>query len=106
MWAALPPTSPRLTEDAHRPYFLWWTTTTIAELRARIVDPDPDVRAYWVGAVLREANSRDVWLFVSPAMIRALWDRLPRHLGRSRAMWAYVLGLPDHPWPPRNASSR
>jgi hypothetical protein len=43
---------------------------------------------------------RDVWLFVIPGMIRAAWDRLQRHLGRSRAMWAYLLELTDTPWPP------
>lgn len=97
----LPPTSSELLDDNHRPYFLWWTTATTAELRKRLEDPDPEVRAYWMGALLREANSRDVWIFVTPEMIRASWDRLQRHLGRSRAMWAYLLGLPDLQWPPR-----
>jgi hypothetical protein len=44
------------------------------------------VRAYWMGALLREANTRDVWLFVTPDAIRASWDRVHRHLGRTRAM--------------------
>lgn len=100
MLAPLPPTSSSLTDDRHRPYFLWWTTATVGDLRARLSDPDPEVRAYWTGALLREANTRDVWLFVTPAAIRASWDHLQRHLGRSRAMWAYLLGLPDRPWPP------
>lgn len=103
MLASLPPTSRELTDSGHRPYFLWWTDATVADLRARLADPDPDVRAYWMGALLREANTRDVWLFVDPQMIRGLWDRLQRHLGRSRAMWAYLLQLPDEPWPPRRA---
>ncbi|MBI3400151.1 MAG: hypothetical protein HY048_01925 [Acidobacteria bacterium] len=96
----LPPTSPLLTDGAHRPYFLWWTTATIADLRAALDHSDPEVRAYWMGALLREANTRDVWLFVTPGMIRAAWDRLQRHLGRSRTMWAYLLDMPDTPWPP------
>ena len=100
MLAALPPTSLSLADAAHRPYFLWWTTTTVGELRAHLADADPDVRAYWIGALLREANTRDVWLFVTPRDIREVWDRLPRHLGRWRSMWAYLLGLPDRPWPP------
>lgn len=100
MLAALPPTSAALTDATHHPYFLWWTSTTVAEFRARLADPDPDVRAYWMGALLREANTRDVWVFVTPATIRQGWDRLQRHLGRSRRMWAYLLGLPDRPWPP------
>lgn len=100
MTGPLAPTSALLLDQTHRPYFLWWTETTIAEFRARLTDPDPDVRAYWMGALLREANTRDTWLFVTPAMIRASWDRLQRHLGRSRAMWAYLLDLPEAPWPP------
>ncbi len=49
-----------------------------------------------------EANTRDVRLFVEPAEIRALWPRLIRHLGRSRDMWAWLLGLPSPEWPPRS----
>lgn len=86
-------------EGSHRPYFLWWTKNSVADLRAHLEDADPEVRAYWMGALLREANTRDVWLFVTPEMIRASWNRLQRHLGRSRAMWAYLLELPDRPWP-------
>jgi hypothetical protein len=102
----LPPTSASLTDDGHYPYFLWWTRTTVGELRRHLADPDPNVRAYWLGALLREANTRDVWLFVTPATIRAMWGRLQRHLGRSRAMWAFLLGLPDEPWPPRQPAPR
>jgi hypothetical protein len=32
----LPPTSAALREDATRPYFLWWTETTVGELKAQI----------------------------------------------------------------------
>ena len=103
MIGPLPPTSPALMEDSHCPYFVWWTKANVADIRAHLDDRDPEVRAYWMGALLREANTRDVWLFVTPDMIRASWDRLQRHLGRSRAMWAYLLDLPDRPWPPVDA---
>jgi hypothetical protein len=103
MSARLPPTTELLREDSHRPYFLWWTTATVGDLRAHLNDPDPEVRAYWMGA-LREANTRDVWLFVTPEMIRGTWTRLQRHLGRSRAMWTYLLDLPITTWPPRRAT--
>jgi hypothetical protein len=106
MLSTLPPTSAALADDRTRPYFLWWTTATVRDLRRFLEDPDPDVRAYWLGALLREANTRDVWLFVTPGHIRASWDRLQRHLGRSREMWAYLLELPDEPWPPPDARSR
>lgn len=98
----LPPTSPALLDDATRPYFLWWTDATVGELKRRLADPDLDVRAYWMGALLREANSRDVWLFVTSDEVRALWPRLLRHLGRSREMWGWLLGLPAE-WPPPEA---
>ena len=103
MIASLPPTSLALMQDSHRPYFLWWTEENVGDLRAHLADADPEVRAYWMGALLREANTRDVWLFVTPDMIRASWDRLQRHLGRSRAMWGVLLDLPDRPWPPPDA---
>ncbi len=99
----LPPTSPELDTPDARPYFLWWLDATVADLRARLADPDPAVRAYWMGALLREANSRDVWLFVTPAEIREHWDLLLRHLGRHRDMWAWLLGLPAPVWPPAEA---
>jgi hypothetical protein len=102
MPGSLPPPSATLSDDRTRPYFLWWTDATVGEFRARLADPDPDVRTYWMGALLREANTRDVWLFVTPDVIRASWSRLQRHLGRSRSMWAYLLDLPDEPWPPRS----
>ena len=83
----LPPTSPSLLDGNTRPYFLWWT----------------EVRAYWMGALLREANTRDVWLFVTPEDIRRIWLRLARYLGRARAMWAFLLELPCPAWPPPEA---
>lgn len=96
----LPPTSASLLDDTARPYFLWWTGATIGELKQHLASPDPEERAYWMGALLREANSRDVWLFVRPDEIRALWPRLIRYLGRSRQMWAWLLQLPQPEWPP------
>ncbi len=99
----LPPTSPDLLEPGTRPYFLWWTDATVGDLRRSLADGDPEIRSYWMGALLREANTRDVWLFVQPAEIRALWAQLIRHLGRSRGMWAYLLGLPAPVWPPVEA---
>ena len=102
----LPPTTDTLADEQARPYFLWWTDASVADLRARLHDPDPEVRAYWMAAMLREANTRDVWSFVSPAEIRAAWPRLIRYLGRARGLWAYLLGLPEPEWPPAAARTR
>jgi hypothetical protein len=76
---------------------------TVAGLRRHLVSSDAEVRAYGLGALLREANRRDVWLFVRPDEIRALWLKLLRHLGRSRAMWTWLLGMPDGTWHPTEA---
>ena len=100
---ALPPTCPDLGEAATRPYFLWWTDATVGDLRGLLASPDPETRAYWMAALLREANTRDVWQFVRQREIRELWPRLVRYLGRSRAMWAYLLGFEAPVWPPTEA---
>ena len=99
----LPPTSASLLDDEARPYFLWWTRTAVGELKLHLQSPDLDERAYWLGALLREANTRDVWLFTNESEIRSLWSYLLRHLGRSRNMWAWLLGLPRPIWPPPEA---
>ena len=91
----LPPTSSDLEDPETKPYFLWWTDATAADFRRALQDSDLERRAYWMGALLREANSRDVWLFVKPEEIRDLWPHLRRHLGRSRAMWAFLLEIND-----------
>ena len=104
MLAALPPTTPDLGRDDLRPYFLWWTDATTGDLRRYLRADDAEVRAYWTAALLREANSRDVWMFVTPDELRVQWPKLVRYLGRARAMWAYLLGLPAPTWPPREAS--
>jgi hypothetical protein len=99
----LPPTSEALLRDETRPYFLWWTKETVGGLKKRLRSESLDERAYWMGALLREANTRDVWLFTSPEEIRSLWSRLVPYLGRSRSMWAWLLGLPAPEWPPPEA---
>jgi hypothetical protein len=96
----LPPTTDSLLDKTSRPYFLWWTQTTVGQFERHLASADPEERAYWMGALLREANTRDVWLFVDVDQIRVLWPRLIRYLGRSREMWAWLLELPPPEWPP------
>jgi hypothetical protein len=96
----LPETSAELRSPDTRPYFLWWTTHTVGEFKELLSDSDPERRAYWLGALLREANTRDVWLFTTPEQIRSLWPFLVRHLGRSRERWAWLLDVEDTSWPP------
>lgn len=102
----LPPTSPGLLEPGARPYFLWWADATVSDLQKHLRADDIDERAYWMGALLREANTRDVWQFVTPDDVREVWPHLARHLGRTRDRWAWLLGLPQLQWPPAEAHAR
>ena len=95
MRPVLGPTSPSLYDDDARPYFLWWTDATVRDLKVKLKDPDLEIRSYWLGALLREANTRDVWCFVTPQEIRDLWGGLQRHLGRSRSLWAFLLDVAE-----------
>jgi hypothetical protein len=88
----LPPTSADLTDPACRPYCLWWTDATVADLRSHLSSADPEERAYWSGALLREANTRDVWLYVTPDDVRAQRDRLLRY-------WEHPRPVGLRPWP-------
>ena len=99
----LPPTRSDLLEPTIRPYFLWWVDCTVAQLRRHLDDPDPERRGYWLGALLREANSRDIWLFTTPDRVRSDWDHVIPHLGKERERWAWLLGLPSPVWPPADA---
>lgn len=89
---ALAPTPPeRLVNDQGQPYFLWDEELTIDEFRARLHDPDPEVRAYYVGKLMRQAKPDDVFTFVSLSEIYDLLPRVERYLGRTRAFWGWLL---------------
>lgn len=100
----LPPTSESLLDETCKPYFLWWIECTVGQLRQHLQSPDPAVRAYWLGALLREANSRDVWLFTCPEEIRQLWPHLGRYLGRARERWSWLLQREPTAWPPKRGA--
>jgi hypothetical protein len=90
---ALNPTPPEHLVDAKgRPYFLWDTDQTLESFRDQLVASDPDVRAYAIGKLMRQAKPDDVFTFVTVAAIRAHWDRLERYLGQRRAFWHWLLG--------------
>jgi hypothetical protein len=91
-----------LAEPTTRPYFLWWLDATVSDLRAALASDDARTRGYFLGALLREANSRDVWLFTNPGQIRREWHSVLPHLGQSRRMWAWLLDMPAD-WPPRSS---
>lgn len=89
--------------ESARPYFVWWADVTVGDLKQKLASGDIEQRSYWLGALLREANTRDVWLFTTPAEIRAHWPHLVRYLGSGRQRWAWLLDIPDAGWPPPEA---
>jgi hypothetical protein len=91
--ALLPPTSDALFDPEHRPYFLWWLDCSVGQLHQHLEGEDLGLKVYYLGALLREANTRDVWLFTTPDQVRSLWPQVARHLGRSRERWQWLLGL-------------
>ena len=88
----LNPTAPdRMVDPSGRPYFLWDADLTIDQFRTGLRDEDPDVRAYLIGKLMRQAKPDDVFEFVRVSDIVALWPRVERHLGRAGPMWRWVL---------------
>jgi hypothetical protein len=98
--SALNPTAKELLQDRHgRPYFLWDEETTLDEFLRGLRDPDPEVRAYRAGKLMRQAKPDDVFSFLSLREIGDLWPRIERYLGRSKPFWMWLLAewkvLPD-----------
>lgn len=80
----------KLLDSEGRPYFLWDCDLTLEEFQERLRDPDANLRAYFVGKLMRQAKPDDVFSFVSAREIRNLWPSLERYLGRSRAFWTWL----------------
>jgi hypothetical protein len=74
-----------------RPYFLWDCDLTLDRFQAVLRDPNPEVRAYWIGKLMRQAKPDDVFQFVTVAEIEAHWTLLERYLGWSREFWTWLL---------------
>jgi plasmid maintenance system antidote protein VapI len=90
----LNPTQPEvLIDNQGRPYFLWDCDMKLEDFQRGLEDPDPEVQAYFVGKVMRQAKPDDVFTFVSAAKIKKLWPRLERYLGRSREFWTWLFAI-------------
>lgn len=88
----LNPTAPdKLVDRRSRPYFLWDEDITLEQFRDKLADPDPALRAYFVGKLLRQAKPDDALSFVSLREIDELWPQLSPYLGRRREFWAWLL---------------
>ncbi|MBI3050001.1 MAG: hypothetical protein HYY76_17005 [Acidobacteria bacterium] len=82
-----------MTDRSGRPYFLWDCDLDLAQFQQRLRDRDPDVRAYVLAKLMRQAKPDDVFQFVTLAEIRESWPRLVRYLGRSKPFWAWLLDV-------------
>ncbi len=97
----LPPTSERLRDPDTVPYFLWDTRMTVADARRVLAGSDAAAKDEVVLRILREANSRDAWLFLDWPTIEEAWPRIEHRLGRARPVWRMMLDrrhehLKDH----------
>lgn len=63
---------------------------TIDQFRQRLHDPDPEVRAYMLGKLMRQAKPDDVLGFVSLDEIDAAWPSVVGYLGEKRPFWAWL----------------
>ena len=80
-----------LTDALGRPYFLWDCDLTLEQFQARLRDANPDVRAYFLAKLMRQAKPDDVFRFVTLAGVEEQWPRVERYLGHSRAFWTWLL---------------
>lgn len=87
----LPPTSNRLYEPDTQPYFMWDLPMTVAQMRDALASDDQALRDEIIVRLLREANSRDVFLFIDWDDIDDAWSRVSHRLGRSRPVWELAL---------------
>jgi hypothetical protein len=90
--SVLAPTPPeRMVDPAGRPYFLWDDDMSMEAFRASLRDPDPEVRAYFIGKLMRQAKPDDVFSFVTVREIETQWDLIERYLGKTRELWRWLL---------------
>lgn len=86
----------KLVDAEGAPYFLWDVPSmTVDRYRERLRDPDPAVRAYWLGKLMREGKPDDVFVFVDIETVLELWPHLQEHLGGSRPFWTWILAQWD-----------
>lgn len=91
--STLAPTPPeRLVDGSGRPYFLWDDDMSLVTFRERLRDPDPSVRAYFLGKLMRQGKPDDVFTFVSLDQLEAQLPAVDRYLGRTREFWHWLVG--------------
>ena len=70
---------------------MWDIDMSVATVRQCLRRPDPVVRAYYVGKLMRQAKPDDVFSFVTVAEIRRLWPQVTPYLGQTRPFWEWLL---------------
>ena len=86
------PTPMEVMLDANgRPYFLWDLDMTLERFLELLEDPDPEVRGYTMGKLMRQAKPDDVFLFLTLGQIRDSWVHLEKHLGKKAEFWQWLL---------------
>lgn len=79
--------------DRHgRPYFLWDNELTLDQFVEQLRTGDEGGRSYLIAKLMRQAKPDDVFSFVRLSEIAGLWPRIHSRLGRTRAMWTWLLG--------------
>jgi hypothetical protein len=97
----LAPTAPaRLVNERGQPYFLWDEDLTLEQFKDLLHDPDPDVRAYFIGKLMRQAKPDDVFTFVSLEALVEIFPSVEKYLGRTRPFWQWLLDR----WKPERAA--
>jgi hypothetical protein len=64
---------------------------TVAEARRALAHGDRSTKDDLVARILREANSRDVWLFLDWPTIEDAWSRVQHRIGRARPVWEMMI---------------
>ena len=90
------PTTARLLEPEMVPYFLWDTQQTVAEAHRILAGAAGPERDELLARLLREANTRDVWLFTTWEQIDEAWPRIAHRLGRARPVWELLRARHDY----------
>ena len=81
----------RMVDARGRPYFLWDQSTTLEEFKELLQDREPEVRAYMMGKLMRQARPDDVFQFVTLSCIREHFSGLKRYLGDKLEFWTWLL---------------
>ncbi len=94
-----PTPAERMIDPSGRPYFLWDDDMSLESFREKLRDADVEVRAYFIGKLMRQAKPDDVFSFVTLREIVGEWERIERYLGKTREFWRWLLAR----WSPDGA---